>query len=168
MGAIALLLGSVEQAWMYGHSSVMEFVVRSVYLVLPWAGAWLLARLGRDRVILTTLGALLGEMASEMVSLVVSGAGVEVVLYKLALPLTDLPALIIGQALAMFGPRRPLWQLGLALPVAQVLYRAATRSLTTPSGTLPWQAALWRVLEGWVRGGDLSLQETRASRGIPA
>jgi hypothetical protein len=148
MAATAVVVGGIEQTWLYGHSSGLELGLRGLYLMLPWAGAWQLARLGRDRVVWTTLGALLGELASELVSLVVSGAGFETVVLKLMLPLTNLPALLVGLALAVLGPRRPLWQLGLALPLAQLGYRAATVLLTTAGGRLSLPDGLLAVAGG--------------------
>lgn len=147
-GTCAVLLGSVEQAWIYQHLSLLELGLRSLYLVLPWVGAWQLAKLGRDRVLLTTMGALLGELFSEFVSLMASGADVATAVGHLLLPLANLPVVVVGLALAVFGPRRPLWQLGIVLPLAQLLYRAAAVWITSEGGMLSWQAAVLAVLGG--------------------
>ena len=157
LGTSAVLMGSIEQAWIYQHLSLLELGLRSLYLLLPWAGAWQLAKLGRDRVIWTTLGALLGELVSELVSLVASGAAPMTVVAKLLLPLDQLPVLILGLALAVFGPARPLWQLLLALPLAQLVYREVTVMLTSSGGLLSWQAAVVAGLSGVCCALDLYL-----------
>ena len=140
LGAVALVAAALEQRLLYQHLTPGEWLLRVAYVLLPVLGAWLLAVRGRDRVWLTTLGALLGECVSDVLSVLVSGGAMEAALLRVVLPLYSLPALLLGLAVGL-GARRPLPVLGSVVPVGYVLYRASSILLASGGGALP--VGLW-------------------------
>ncbi|MFO0576034.1 MAG: hypothetical protein U1A78_18695 [Polyangia bacterium] len=140
LGGVALVAAALEQRLLYQHLTLGEWLLRVAYVLLPVLGAWLLAVRGRDRLWLTTLGALLGECVSDMLSVLVSGGGLEAALMRVVLPIYSLPALLLGLAVGL-GARRPLPFLGIVVPVGYVLYRTSSTLIASGGGALP--VGLW-------------------------
>lgn len=142
LGLLGLGVGiaAIEQRLVYEHFSLSEWLLRAAYVALPWLGAWLFAVWGRDRWSVTALGALAGEMLSDMLSVVASGGSVETALSRLVFPVYSLPALLFGLALGLCA-RRPLPVLGIGLPIGYALYRAASVYVASSGGAVP--VRLW-------------------------
>ena len=157
LALVALVVGGIEQQVLYLHLSASEWLLRALYLLLPWAGAWLFARRGRDRAWLTVLGALAGEILSEQLSALTSGAEAAVYVVNVLFPVGSLPALCIGVPLALLAPRGRRRLLLPALALGQLLYRHLSMAVHTYLGHsgslgdalvriyLSWQAVLLSV-----------------------
>lgn len=127
--ASALLFGSAEQWFVYQHISALELFLRPLYLFLPWAGAWLLLGRSRDSIGLGMLGAFLGDWLGELLSAVLTASSLERAIAANLLPIGNLPALLLGLALALLLPRRSRTVAVIGMLVAQPLYRQAGLSV---------------------------------------
>lgn len=146
LGLVGLgaVIAAAEQRLIYEHFSLAEWLLRCGYVALPWLGAWLFAVWGKDRWLVTALGALVGEMLSDVLSVLASGGAVEAALWRLLFPVYSLPALLFGLALGLCA-RRSLPVLGSVLPIGYALYRAASVFVASSGGAVPvrlWGLAL--------------------------
>jgi len=146
---VAAVLGFVEQRWLYQHLSALEVLLRSLYILLPWLGAWQCARLSKDRALLIMLGTFLGDVLGEVVSIVCSGGNMANILRLLSFPMGNLATLLVGLAIGLLAPKRPLWLLGSILPLTSVLARTINQFLTS-RGSLPNTPQLVLALIGGI------------------
>lgn len=139
LGGISLLLGPLEQWLLYAHISVEEVLARSGYLLLPIGGAWLLGR--RGGVLRAGLGAFAGDLLGDLLSRLISGAGVDDLLLVLLLPIGSLGALPIGLALGALAPRSPASPGSAPTPIGRLLALPVALGLATVLAR--WLSALW-------------------------
>ena len=146
---LAAVLGFIEQRWLYQHLSALEVLLRSLYILLPWLGAWQFARLSKDRALLIMLGTFLGDLLGEVFSIVCSGGNMANILRLLSFPIGNLATLLVGLAIGLLAPKRPLWLLGSVLPLATILARTLNQFLTS-RGSLPTSPQLVLALVGGI------------------
>lgn len=146
---VAAVLGLVEQRWLHQHLSVLEVLLRSLYILLPWLGAWQFARLSKDRALLIMLGTFLGDLLGEIFSIVCSGGSIANIMWLLIFPIGNLPTLLVGLAIGLLAPKRPLWLLGSVLPLATILARTINQFLTS-KGSPPTSPQLILALVGGI------------------
>lgn len=146
---VAAVLGLIEQRWLYQHLSALEVLLRSLYILLPWLGAWQFARLSKDRALLIMLGTFLGDLLGEIFSIVCSGGSIINILWLLIFPIGNLPTLMVGLAIGLLAPKRPLWLLGSILPLATIVARTLNQFLTS-KGSPPTSPQLILALVGGI------------------
>lgn len=144
---LGLLFGAIEQRFLYGRISIMEWLLRSVYVLGPWLGAWLFAVWGKDRWPITMLGALVGEQLADNVSVLASNGSIEVLIGRTVLPIYSLPALLFGLAFAL-SVRRSLPVLGIALPLGYGAFRGTSVLLASEGGSIPTSQWLLAAVAG--------------------
>lgn len=144
---LGLLLGAIEQRFLYGRISLPEWLLRSVYVLGPWLMAWLFAIWGKDRWPITMLGALVGEQLADNVSVIASNGSFEALITRTMVPLYSLPALLFGLALAL-SARRSLPVLGIALPIGYAAFRGSSVLLASQGGSIPTSQWLLSAVAG--------------------
>lgn len=144
---LGLVFGAIEQRLLYGRISLMEWLLRSVYVLGPWLGAWLFAIWGKDRWPLTALGALVGEQLADNVSVIASNGSIGALIERTVIPFYSLPALLFGLAFAL-SARRSLPVLGIALPLGYGAFRGTSVLLASQGGSIPTSQWLLSAVAG--------------------